>query len=130
MSNPFVLTDGLLRQLKQLGMLDPAKFDGQYLSPLYAIGNSGASKTVDWHDGNVQSVTLTGACAFAFSNGIAGGRYCLVINTGAGSFTPTFPAAVKWLGSTPTPVTTASKKYVVTMVFDGTDYLASYAEEA
>lgn len=87
-----------------------AKFVGQYYSPLVNDGNSGTTKTIDWNAGNEHIVTLTGNVTFTFSNPVDGGRYVLLLATGAGSFAVTWPATVAWPGGvTPTITTTASK---------------------
>lgn len=87
-----------------------AIFYGQYYSPLVDDGNSGTTKTIDWNDGNEHYVVMTGNVTFTFSNPVDGGRYVLLLATGAGSFTVTWPASVIWSGGVaPTPTSTASK---------------------
>lgn len=103
------------------------KMAGSYYSALVADGNSGTAQTIDWSAGNEHSSTLTGNVTYTFSNPVTGGRYVLLINTGAGSFTATWPAAVKWPGGTaPTITTTASKVDLVTFIYDGTNYYGSF----
>jgi hypothetical protein len=91
---------------------------GQIWSPLVDDGNSGTTDTIDWDAGNEHLSTLTGNVTYTFSNPKDGGRYVLVIATGAGGFTVTWPAAVKWAaGSTPTITATASRYDLVTLIY-------------
>jgi len=87
-----------------------AKFAGQYYSPMVADGNSGTSKTIDWNGGNEHYLTLTGNVTLTFSNPVDGGRYVLLLNTGAGSFTVTWPATVAWSGGVPPAITATAAK--------------------
>lgn len=88
-------------------------------------GNSGATLTLDFDDGNVQRVNMTASCVFTFSNPAAGSMYVVeVLQAGAGSFLVTWPTTVKWdSGVTPTLSTAAGKKDVFTFLFNGTNYL-------
>lgn len=108
------------------------KVAGQYGATLYDTGNSGTSKTIDWDNGNDQYLTLTGNCALTFTNPISGFRYALIVQTGAGGFTPTFPGTVLWFDAVPTLPTTAGKLYAVVMVYVGpvTKYIANFTKEA
>lgn len=96
--------------------------------PLHDAGNSGTSKTINWNDGNEQLCTLTGNVTFTLSNPRDGGRYVLVLASGAGGFTVTWPAAVKWPdGSAPTITATASRYDLITLMYlsGAAIYLAS-----
>ena len=98
-----------------------ALFSGQYYSPLVGAGNSGATKTLDWNSGNEQYVTMTGNCTFTLSNPVNGGRYVILLNTGAGSFTATWPATVRWSGgSAPVLTTAAGKLDLFTFIWNST----------
>src|SRR5262245_31439623 len=89
-----------------------------YYSPEIDDGNSSATKSIDFAIGNEHLVTMTASCTFTFSGGVDGGRYVLLIKTGAGGFTPTFPATVKWSSATtPTCTTTANKYDLVTLYY-------------
>ncbi len=99
------------------------KVTGQYYSSAYTL-TDGATIALNWNNGNFQQVTLGGNRTFTFSNPKAGGRYLIVIKQDAtGSRTVTWPT-IKWKGgTTPTLTTTANKKDLITIVYDGTDYL-------
>lgn len=100
-------------------------FAKQYVSAKYAL-TDGATIALDWTNGNVQTVTLGGNRTFTFASPIAGGRYVIVLlQDGTGSRTITWPT-IKWAGGTaPVLTTTANKKDVITIIYDGTDYIGS-----
>ena len=92
-----------------------------YLSSGSAIGfdeyqNGGyvATSTITWQNGNKQTVVLTANTTFLFNPPDNSGSQILRIQTGAGSFTASWPGSVKWSGgSAPTITATASKTDVV-----------------
>ena len=92
-------------------------------------GNSSTAQTINWSTGSSQLSTLTGNVTYTFSNGVAGGAYVLRIATGAGSFTATWPASVKWSGGTaPTITAAASKVDLINFYYDGTTYYGSFTQ--
>jgi hypothetical protein len=93
----------------------------------YNIGNSGATKTIDWGNGGAQKVTLTDTCTFTFTAPASGvGRLQLkLIQGGIGSWNPVWPGTVKWPSAVePTWSTTATYVDIVTFWYDGTNYNA------
>lgn len=98
---------------------------------MYANGNSGDSKTIDWNNGQKQSLTITGApCVLAFTAPPGAGNFLLVLTQGAGgSKTITWPGTVKWPsnGSAPTLSTTAAEIDIISFFYDGTNYYGSYS---
>jgi len=96
---------------------------------IYDAGNSGASKAIDWANGPIQKVTLTASSAtLTFSNAIAGASYTLILAQD-GSGGRTAPTLTDWdFGDNPPSYNTgASKKNVVSGLYDGTEYLAAFA---
>lgn len=94
----------------------------------FDAGNSGTSKTIDWTNGVAQKITLTGNVTFTFTApSKTGSPLVLRVLTGAGSFTATWPASVKWT-STPTVTTTASRMDLFNFYYDGTNYYGSYSQ--
>ncbi len=91
--------------------------------------NTGTAYTIDLANGTVQILTLTGNCTFTFPTATAGRSFIMILKQdGTGSRTVTWPAAVKWPGSTaPTITSTASRsdKYIFTA--DGTNWIGSNA---
>lgn len=91
--------------------------------PLTNDGNSSTALTIDWGSKKrgEHRFTLTGNVTLTLNNPVDGGAYVLLIYTGAGSFTVTWPAAVKWPAATaPTITTTASRLDLVTLIYDST----------
>ena len=102
-----------------------ATTDGQ--PALYDAGNSGTSLAIDWENGPVQKVTLTGNATLTFTNGVSGGTYTLLlVQDGTGGRTVTM-TGFDFGDNAPSYNTAASKKNVVSALYDGTDYLASLA---
>jgi hypothetical protein len=110
-----------------------AKFDlaGDYKEGV-VTANTGTAYTINTATGTVQILTLTGNCTFTFPTAVAGESFTLLLRQdGTGSRTVTWPAAVRWPGSTaPTITATANQtdKYVFTS--DGTRWYGSNAGQA
>lgn len=93
----------------------------------YDAGNSGTAKDINWDNGPVQKVTLTGNCTFTFLNPNPGSSYTLIlIQDGTGGRSVTLNG-FDFGDNTPTFNTGANKKNVVSAVHDGTEYLAAFA---
>lgn len=87
------------------------------------LGNSGTTKNIDFDTlpFGRKRVTLTGNVTFTLLNPYDGGVYVVLLYTGAGSFTYTFGASVKWPGGVaPTATATAARLDLVTMIWDDT----------
>lgn len=92
----------------------------------FSAGNSGAAITLNNTNGVMQKLTLTGNCTITLAGFAQAGAYMrlVLIQDATGSRTVTWPAAVQWPGGTaPTLTATASKKDVVELFYDGTNYL-------
>lgn len=94
-------------------------------------GNSGTTKTIDFNSKfrDTHFLTLTGNVTLTLSNPVDGGCYLILIKTGAGGFTVSWPASVLWPSSlTPTITATASKVDLITLAYDATagKYYGSY----
>ena len=100
------------------------KVEGQSYGNITSVSNA----TVDWDNGNIQSITLpSGASTYTPTNPQAGATYILkIIQPSAGDGTITWGSSVKWPGAT-APTLTASNAAVdvVTLIYDGTNYLAT-----
>lgn len=95
----------------------------------FSAGNSSTALTLNWQNGPAQSMTLTGNVTLTLTNPESGAAYVIEILTGAGSFTVTWPASVKWPGGTaPTITATASATDLINLYYDGTNYLGSFAQ--
>jgi hypothetical protein len=86
-----------------------------------AIGNTGATRTIDLVDGNFFSATLDQACTFTFSNPAASGDFCgfSLALTNGGAFVATFPASVDWPGGTAPSLTASGLDLLVFVTYDG-----------
>ena len=96
------------------------------VSGLYDNGNSGSSITINWANGDRQKLTVSANTTLSFSGAVTGQIVTLLINeNGTGNFTITLPS-VKWPnGVSGSFTTTASAINVLSLFYDGTNYLAS-----
>ena len=90
----------------------------------YNNGNSGATKTITWTNGNKQKLTLTGNCTFTF---VAPAGACSItlklIQDNTGNRTITWPATVKWpAGTAPTLTTAGNAVDIISFYYDETNY--------
>ena len=95
-----------------------------------AIGNVGATRTLDLNDANFFSATLDQACTFTFSNPPASGDFgAFVLEiTNGGAFVITYPASVDFVGGTAPTLTAAGVDQLVFTTRDGgTTYFAFVA---
>ena len=102
----------------------------QIYSPSNSKGNSGSGTvTFNWNDSNIQTVTLTGNCTFAFSNPQSGGSYQIVITQdGTGGRTITWPTVYWQNKTTPLLSNSANTVDVITLLYDGSKYLGLIAK--
>ncbi len=100
----------------------------QFSDPPVNDGNSGTTKTIDWSGGSTHYLTLTGNVTLTFTNPVDGGKYVLLIATGAGGFSVTYPGTVLWPGGTgPTSTATASKQDLITFLYKtGVGFIGSF----
>jgi len=82
---------------------------------VYAIGNSGATETVDWDNGAYQSITIDEACVISFSNEYVGTLHLIV--TYGGSFALTFDGGVTLLEEGGTEIETTDAAGVDLLIF-------------
>lgn len=101
-----------------------ATFRGQYFSELIDDGTLTTDSTVNWSSGNEHKITLGANITLAFSNGVVGGRYVLlVVQDSTGSRTVSWPGTVKWGNAgVSTLSTTGSTVDLFTFLFDGSSY--------
>ena len=94
---------------------------------IYDAGNSGTSLAINWNNGPIQKVTLTGNATLTFSNPQTGSTYTLIlVQDGTGGRTVTLTGFD--FGDNPPSYNTAiNKKNVVSGLYDGTEYLAAFA---
>ena len=86
-------------------------------------GNSSTADTIDWTTGSIHKSTLTGNCTYTFTAPTGVSRLTLQVVQGAGPYTVTWPATVKWAGATaPTLGTTNGRSDFISFIWDGTNY--------
>ena len=93
------------------------------------IAPGGTTFTVDWRNGIVQVVDTSGASGpltATLSNPITGARYTLIVISGGTPRAITLPAVLFPGGVA--PVFGANTTDKLEMVFDGTNYLATFAQ--
>lgn len=113
------------------GNLNKANQPKHIYSSVQAIGNSsGATIALDWDNGNMATITNNGnpTSISTPTNPVTGGNYALLIKYASGDIsTWTWPSNFKWRNNTePTLTTTTNYSDVITLLYDGTNYLASY----
>jgi hypothetical protein len=87
----------------------------------YAVGNSGASKTIDRANGDFQTITMTGNCTFTFTAGIVKGEQLTLELTQDGTGSPT--SNFKKAGGSLTLSTGAGAVDQIRARWDGTNWV-------
>ena len=113
----------------------PINFSDQQLSNLaiknygeivYTGGTATGTITPDPNDGSVQSITLTGNITLNSLSSVASGdSMTLIVKQPASGGPYTLSSTMKFAGGTKTLSTTANAIDIITIFYDGTDYLAS-----
>lgn len=94
-----------------------------------AIGNSGATKTVDWTSGDYQTITTTASCVLTFTAPVGPRTVLLKITHEASTtaYTYTWPGTVKWQSAVaPTTTNTSGGVDIISLFYDGTNYIGSF----
>jgi hypothetical protein len=93
------------------------------------MSSFGATTSINWNNGNVQTRTLAASETFTFANPQNGATYILVIKqAAAGNYTITWPT-ISWMGGAPPVMTaTANKTDIYTFVYANSTYFGSYAQ--
>jgi len=89
----------------------------------FDAGNSGAAKTIDLANGNVQKITLTASCTITLTSPASGAFRSLllyVFQDGTGSRTITWPGSVKW-GTAGAPVLSTAAGKMDKVLLDTVD---------
>jgi hypothetical protein len=100
-----------------------------YVESVVAIGNTGASKSIDLTSGTVQTATLTDNCTFTMPTRVAGKSFILLLRQDAtGSRTATFTGVKFNAAGAPTITATANKMDILTFVADSTNWYGSISQ--
>lgn len=92
---------------------------------VYAIGNSGTTKTIDRINGNYQTITMNNNCTFTFTSGLMIGDTITLELTqdSTGSRLATWPPNFKKVGGTLTLSTGVNAVDVIKFAWDGTNWV-------
>lgn len=111
-----------------------ATINNRIVENVYVRGSVGSTYTVDWSASDIHTITLTANCTLSFSNPPVSGKAqtvtLVVTQGGSGSYTLTYPAAVRWsYAQEPVLTTTVSYRDVISFItYDGgTSYLGAYS---
>jgi hypothetical protein len=127
LTNERVLTAGVNVTLTDAGA--GSTVTAAFQSGMTDEGNSGTADTINFTSRYrwTHKSTLTDNVTYTLTNPVVGGTYTILIFTGAGGFTATWPATVKWpAGTAPTITVTASRMDLVVLTWDGTNYYGSF----
>jgi hypothetical protein len=96
-------------------------------SPEFSNGNCGTSKTINWNNGNRQSIVLNNAsCTLSFTapSGVGTSSFLLkVVQDASGNRTVSWPETVKWPNSTGISLSTPANAIdMVSCYYDGANY--------
>tara|TARA_Y100001938_G_scaffold138811_1_gene204842 strand:- start:95 stop:988 length:894 start_codon:yes stop_codon:yes gene_type:complete len=113
----------------------PVNFSDQQLSNLsiknfgeivYTSGTATGTITPDPNNGSVQKITLTGNITLnSLSSAASGDSMTLIVKQPSSGGPYTLSSSMKFAGGTKTLSTTANAIDIITVFYDGTDYLAS-----
>jgi hypothetical protein len=95
----------------------------------YNAGNSGTAITLNWANGEIQKVTMTGNCVFGtFLNPVVAKVYVLkLVQDGTGGRSYTWPGNVKWSGGSSPAASTLNKVDTISLYYDGTNYYGTFS---
>lgn len=91
-------------------------------------GNSGAAKTINWTNGQKQTLTLTDDVTLTIADAEGSGNFLLkVVQDNVGGRDITWPANVKWPSGTKPAISIgepgiALRVSIISLFYDGTDY--------
>jgi hypothetical protein len=105
------------RDIQNVGIITATQLSNailvNYSEKVNALGNTGASKTINVEDGNYVTATLDQSTTFTFTSPASGKVYgfsLFLTNGSGGPYSITWPNSIKWPNNT-TPVrTTAANK--------------------
>lgn len=99
----------------------------EYVETVYALGSTSGTITPSVYNGPVQTLTLTGNLTLNAPTGMTTGSNMVLIirQDGTGSRAMTANTAYKFAGNSKTLSTAANSIDVMTVFYDGTNYLCS-----
>lgn len=110
----------------------PIKLNKNYIETVYSISGTSGSIDVDASLASVHKITLNGNTTFTFTNLSQGQSVFLIININANDKTATFTSdgstLVKFPGGAPTITVASGQIDVVTVFYDGTNYIGNIVQ--
>ena len=93
------------------------------------MSSYGATASINWNNGNVQTHTLVASTTFTFANPNNGATYIIVVKQATeGNYVINWPS-ITWVGgSTPVMTATANKTDIYTFIYVGSIYYGSYSQ--
>jgi hypothetical protein len=93
------------------------------------MSSYGATASINWNNGNVQTHTLAASTTFTFANPNNGATYIIVVKQAvAGNYVINWPS-ITWVGGlTPVMTATANKTDIYTFIYVGSIYYGSYSQ--
>jgi hypothetical protein len=111
-----------------------ATINNRIIEAVNPIGSVGSTATIDWSNGDVQTLTLTNNCTLTFTNPPSSGKAqtltLVVSQDGTGGRTLTYPSGIRWsYGQAPVLTTYPTYRDVLSFItYDGgTTYLGAYS---
>lgn len=95
---------------------------GAFEEAVFSNGNSGTTKAVNLDNGNLQSITITGAVAITQTTPTHPGKYTLVVTQDGTGHVYSLSGIKFPGGAAPTYSTAANKIDVISIIYDGTNY--------
>lgn len=92
---------------------------------IFANGNSGAgTPTLKWDNGNIQTVTITGACTLGFTSPTHPTRLTIISQISATSnYSYAYQSGIKWpSGTLPALSSTSNAKDITSFIYDGVTF--------
>lgn len=99
----------------------------RYTEPVYTHTTTSGNVTVNFNNGNFQTITATGNITLSFANAPAAGTVTLVLDHNGTARTVTFPTSnIKYASNVRTVSSTASTDMIIaTTLNNGSNYLVS-----
>lgn len=119
------IADGGILAANLVSLATTNHFEKVTTNELVDNGNSGATKTITWDNGNIQAVLMTANCTFTFTAPTDGAAILRLRVAGGGSlYTTTWPATVFWASADSMDDAPINKFHWVDINYDGTNYWA------
>lgn len=103
-----------------------------YYDAVPANSVSAEAVTIDWTDGNIQSLALSDTCTVTFTAPSGPCHLTLIVNHANNTtvYPVTWPAGMKWPAATPPTMTAQAEAIdIISFLYDGTSYYGMYGND-